>query len=175
MTHDRIAYRPACSPDGNWVYFQNLKDETIERVAIDGGKPEPLPAAANAFTGGVAFSPDGKLLAFALEHTNTHKQQIALLDMQDILAKTPHRFLDLDARATFNLEFTPDSKSIVYGVVIDGVENLYQQPVAGGPAHPITHFQNDTIDHFEFSPDGKSLGVLQHHSDSDVVLLRDTP
>ena len=40
---------------------------------------------ANVFTGGVAFSTDGKLLAFALEHNDTYKQ-IALLDVQDILA-----------------------------------------------------------------------------------------
>jgi len=60
-------------------------------------------------------------------------------------------------RAKFGLEFAPDSKAIVYGVLIDGVENLYEQSIEGGPARPITHFQNDTLVHFEFSPDGKIL------------------
>jgi hypothetical protein len=72
------------------------------------------------------------------------------------------------------LEFTPDSKAIVYGVLIDGVENLYEQSIEEGPARPITHFQNDILVHFEFSPDAKTLAALQHHTDSNVVLLRDT-
>ena len=177
LTHDRNAYGPKCSPDGKWVYFQNrLENQALERVSIDGGTPEPLPAGQipNVFTGDVAFSPDGNLLAFSLQHSDTQKLQIAILDTHEVLAKTPRLFLDMAPNANFYLEFTPDSKAIVYEIAGDGVENLYQQSIEGGPARPITHFQNDTIRHFEFSPDGKTLAVLQRHSDSDVVLLRDT-
>ena len=41
-------------------------------------------------------------------------------------------------------------------------------------AAKITNFQADAISAFRFSPDGKTLGVLRAHVESDVVLLRDT-
>jgi eukaryotic-like serine/threonine-protein kinase len=44
---------------------------------------------------------------------------------------------------------------------------------AAVPGRQITNFTSDLIDAFHFSLDGKQLGVLQRHSVSDVVLLRD--
>ena len=40
-------------------------------------------------------------------------------------------------------------------------------------ADQITDFKSDTISSFRFSPDGKTIGVLRSHVESDVVLLRD--
>ncbi len=37
----------------------------------------------------------------------------------------------------------------------------------------LLSFKSDTISSFRFSPDGKNLGVLRSHFESDVVLLRD--
>lgn len=62
----------------------------------------------------------------------------------------------------------------MYAAKENGVENLWQKSLDGKPEHQITHFQSDTLARFQFSSDGKTLGVLQHHTDSDVVLLRDT-
>lgn len=44
----------------------------------------------------------------------------------------------------------------------------------GNPGRQITNFRADGIREFEFSTDGKMLGVLQEHVESDVVLLQDT-
>jgi len=43
----------------------------------------------------------------------------------------------------------------------------------GTTGRQITNFKSDTISSFRFSPDGKTMGVLRSHSESDVVLLRD--
>lgn len=48
------------------------------------------------------------------------------------------------------------------------------QPVDGGRGKQVTNFTADGIREFEFSPDGKMLGVLQEHAESDFVLLQDT-
>jgi hypothetical protein len=53
------------------------------------------------------------------------------------------------------------------------VDNLRQQPLDGGSGRQITNFDSDTIRIAQYSPDGKNLGVLQVHAESDVVLLRD--
>jgi hypothetical protein len=46
--------------------------------------------------------------------------------------------------------------------------------VDGSPGHRVTEFEADRIDDFHWSRDGKTLGLLRTHSDSDVVLLRQT-
>ena len=70
-------------------------------------------------------------------------------------------------------QFAPDSKAVVYIIRENGAENLWIQPLDGSPGHTITNFQSDTIQNFEFSPDGKSLGILRSHTESDVVVLHD--
>ena len=54
------------------------------------------------------------------------------------------------------------------------MDNLWLQPLDGSRGRQITTFQTDVIANFEFSPDGKTLGVFREHIESDVVLLHDT-
>jgi hypothetical protein len=58
---------PACSPDGKWVYFQDLAcGMQIKRVPIDGGTSEAVSQAVvpEAFLAArFSFFPDGHLLA----------------------------------------------------------------------------------------------------------------
>jgi hypothetical protein len=62
----------------------------------------------------------------------------------------------------------------VYPIRENGVDNLWLQPLDGSRGHQITNFQSDVIRLFEFSPDGKTVGVFRQHTESDVVLLHDT-
>jgi hypothetical protein len=54
------------------------------------------------------------------------------------------------------------------------VDNLWLQPLNGKPGRQITQFQSDQIPGFGWSPDGKKLLIGRGHTESDVVLLRDT-
>jgi Tol biopolymer transport system component len=83
------------------------------------------------------------------------------------------RWLDPDQRISATPIFTPDGKALVYPVRQNGVDNLWKQPLDGGSARQITNFNADTIRMAQYSPDGKTVGVLQVHVESDVVLLRD--
>jgi len=51
---------------------------------------------------------------------------------------------------------------------------VWIQPVDGSSGHQITKFDAEKILSFQWSPDGKNLGVLRGHTDSDVVLLRES-
>ena len=177
LTHEKMVSAPVCSPDGKWVYFRDQKANSgVEKISAEGGTPEIMPATVvpNSFSGGCSLSPDGKLLAFALQRNDTLKKQIAIVEVERGGEGTK-RFLDIDPRARlFQVEFAPDGKAMVYSVRENGVENLWRKPIDGKPERQITHFPSDSLTRFQFSPDGKTLGVLQHHSDSDVVLLHDT-
>ncbi len=105
-------------------------------------------------------------------NSNDLKKRIALVPLN----AGPHpevRWLDPDPRISSNPIFTPDGKALVYPVRQNGVDNLWQQPLDGGSGRQITNFDSDTIRISQYSPDGKTVGVLQVHAESDVVLLRD--
>ena len=83
--------------------------------------------------------------------------------------------MNADSRvATGGLAFTPDGKGVAYPIHENGVDNIWIQPLDGSPGHQITHFTSEKIDSFHWSPDGKTLGILRSHSESDVVLLQET-
>jgi serine/threonine protein kinase len=178
LTHDRKAGTPICSPDGKWVYFLNEKAPlAIERVPIEGGTPEVISASLvpNAeIVYGLSLTPDRKLLAFSLTRRETHKKQIALVSLDQEDGGSTSRFLDADPRISNHPEFTPEGIAVVYAILENGVENLWRQPIDGTAGSQITNFQTDVFKSYQYSPDGKTLGVLRLHRDSDVVLLRDT-
>ena len=170
---------PVCAANQNWVYyFAEVKQ--LWRVPLDGsGKPEPIPGSSVAggfLTGrGMGISPDGKTLVYGIEivnpgdETGTHK--IALLDVATLSSP---RFLEANPRISKGVQFTADGKAVAYPVAENGVDNVWIQPIDGGPGRQITHFNSEQIFSLHWSPDGKNLGILRGHTDSDVVLLQES-
>jgi Tol biopolymer transport system component len=72
------------------------------------------------------------------------------------------------------VQFTADGKSVAYLIEENGVDNIWAQPLDGSPRYAITDFKSEQIYSFHFSPDGKSLGIVRGHDDSDVVLLQES-
>ena len=73
------------------------------------------------------------------------------------------------------LRFSPDGKAVVYPIHIGEVHNLWRQNLDGSPGQQITHFDSrgDLVT-FRWSPDGSKLALVRGHTDSDVVLIRDS-
>ena len=180
LTNGTTDVGPICSQDGKWVYYENLDTLQILRVAIDGGTPEVAPGTALsgglfAASPGLGLSSDGKILAlFAMSNDpKTPGGKIVLVPL-DAGPKPQVHFLDPDPRIDGFLQFTPDGKAVVYPVRENGTDNLWLQPLDGSPGHRITSFSADAIQNFQFSLDGKTLGVMRTHVESDIVLLHDT-
>ncbi len=168
---------PECSPDGKWVFYDDVQDFQVKRVPLDGGTPEIVPGSAvpsGFFHYGLSAAPDGKLLAFlTVETQDAPAHQIALVPL-DAGPATTRRMIDPDPRVSDAPRFTPDGSALVYPIRDRGTDNLWLQPLNGSPGRQLTNFTSDTISAFRYSPDGKSIGVLRSHLESDVVLLRDT-
>ena len=160
------------------LYQNDMPPFAIERVPIEGGKHEVISASmipgATVKADGISLSPDGKLVAFRITRSDTHKKQVALLTLDENGIGVAARFLDADPRISDHPTFTPDGKAVVYAIYENGVENLWLQPLDGAPGRQITNFTTDIFKEYRYSPDGKTLGVVRRHADSDVVLLRDT-
>ena len=172
---------PVCSPDSKWVYYRNAGSEQLFRVPLAGGDPQPVPGTAipHGIVGSdvIGISPDGKTLAFlstvelpGAGLTNVQKIELVPLDA----GPNPQvRQLDVNPHIATGPRFTPDGKSVVYSIRENGVSNLWQQPIDGAPGREITNFTKEVISSWYFSPDGKSIGMIRDHTESDAVLLHD--
>jgi serine/threonine protein kinase len=183
LTDGKSDRSPVCSADGKWTYYWNQELQQLWRAPLEGpGKAEAVPAgvAPKTLPAGIALSasPDGKYLAYVLATMPTPEDpypqyKIALLDLA--ATATPPRLMDADERiSSGGLTFTPDNKAVAYPIRESGVDNVWVQPLNGSSGRRITSFNAEQISTFQWSPDGKSLVILRGHTDSDVVLIRDT-
>jgi serine/threonine protein kinase/Tol biopolymer transport system component len=160
---------PTCSRDGKWVYYVDNGDKRlVKRISINGGSPETI-VHKDVFY--FSLSPDGKSVA-SVELRELDHKLVLRLDSTEGGQMTYH---DLDQRALpGQIAFTPDGKAVVYMVREKGVENLWLQPLDGGPYKQLTHFNKDQIFRFVFSPDGTKLALERGAQESDAVLFHDT-
>jgi eukaryotic-like serine/threonine-protein kinase len=170
-----------CSGDSKWVYFRDVGSEQLFRVPIAGGASEPVPGTniphGIVATQVIGITPDGKTLAFlsTVELPGaglTNVQKIVLVPL-DAGANPPIRTLDPHPHTADGPRFTPDGKAVVYPIREAGVDNLWEQPLDGSPGRQISSFTTERINAWHFSPDGKSIGMIRAHVESDAVLLHD--
>ena len=84
----------------------------------------------------------------------------------------PVRIFDNIPTRGQHIEWTPDSRALIYIDTRGGAGNLWTQPVEGGTPKQITDFKDDRIFTFAYSRDGKQLALSRGTIDSDVVLIQ---
>jgi Tol biopolymer transport system component len=159
-----------CSPDGRWiVYEDSVGGGRLKKVSIEGGTPEGISEelAANGYD----ISPDSQTVAFAaFGHLAEHVEKLTLASIDSgQVVKT----LAFEHPKVGPIRFSIDGKAVVYPVRTAGVDNLWLQPLDGSAGKQITNFSAERIADFHWSFDGKQLGLIRGHADSDVVLVRD--
>jgi hypothetical protein len=159
-----------CSPDGKWLVYAGFDSGKFlaKKVSVDGG-PSTQISEALLTCGCVNISPDGKNIAFQTQPTTGGAIIIKILDFE---AMQPVKVIERDPRAGGEIRYSSDGNTIGYPIRENGLYALWVSPVDGSPGHRVTEFEADRIEDFHWSPDNKTLGLLRTHSDSDVVLLR---
>jgi len=67
--------------------------------------------------------------------------------------------------------WAPRGDAIDYILTRNGVSNIWQQGLTGGPPKQITHFDSGEIFDFEWSRDGRQLALTRGTESSDVILM----
>ncbi len=159
----------SCSPDGKWLAFLATNPTagvSAWRVPIDGGPGTRL--IDNIDRPRIAISPDGRLVAVHLwGKTPTSPSVLAAVPAQ---GGEPLYHFDAPA-GMFGLAWSPDSKAFHYVLTREGVSNLWEQPLSGGPPKQLTQFKTEQILDFAWSFDGKQLVLSRGNPNSNVVLI----
>jgi eukaryotic-like serine/threonine-protein kinase len=169
-----------CSPDGKWVYYNDLSRFQLNRVALDGGSPEAVPGShvPYSFFTAFALSPDAKSLAYMAIIGNNETMgvtsRLALVDLASGTSGAPRQIPAGSGNTGSAIRFTPDSKAVAYLIEDKGVDNIWLQPLDGSKGRQITKFTSQKIGNFAWSSDGKRLAVARSQDTSDVILLRES-
>src|SRR5256884_5975696 len=183
LTDGKDDRAPVCSADGKWVYYWDLALQQVWRVPTAGsGKPEMFPGSAvpRTFPTGTGLSPSpaGKVLAYFLATMPTPEDpypQYKVVLLESSSTPSPPHLIDADERiSSGGLNFTPDGKAVAYPIRENGVDNIWVQPLDGSRGRQITYFDSEQILNFRWSAEGRSLCILRSHTDSDVVLIRES-
>jgi len=172
LTEGKRDMFPMCSPDGKTVFYVDMTVPAYMKVPVDGGQPERVAKDFGDFDAFFDVARDGKTVVLGTYDFKAQRPNLSLvsLDSGQLL-----RTFEYDPRHQGQPRFSPDGKGIVYPVREKGVDNLWLQPLDGGPGRQLTNFGSLKIYSYQWSPDGKSLALVRGDSPSDLVLIQNSP
>jgi len=161
---------PACPPDGKFVFYADRSPtQRILRVPIEGGTPtEITQIPGDGLIGSVEISNDGKHLAFKWEqYKPVPGMHLSVISAGDgSVAKSLMVPSELKC-----LRWSADDTAVEYALTHDGVDNIWQQPLSGGPPRQLTKFTSGLIfDFIRAKSDGRLL-MARGSVTNDGVLL----
>jgi serine/threonine protein kinase/Tol biopolymer transport system component len=166
-------YSPVFTPDGQWVLFASWRSGKLAtwKVSIEGGEPVQLAHETSPWP---AVSPNGKLFASGY-HDNDPNTEWRLA-VYPIEGGQPGKLFKITSTTKFGpgLSWTPDGQTLIYVDTLDGVSNIWSQPINGSPKRQLTNFKSDLILRFALSPDGRQLVLRRGTETRDVVLIQDS-
>ena len=137
---ESIDFNPVWSPDGHYIAFCRIKkgDTGIYMVPALGGAERKIRDThweerdfdqVFWYFGRLAWSPDGKLLAFSDRTSSDEPTSIYLLSLDSLSAR---RLTSSDLPGDYNPAFSPDGQMLAFNRGSQGVTSIYTMPVAGG-------------------------------------------
>jgi eukaryotic-like serine/threonine-protein kinase len=162
------------SPDGKWLLY-NPFTGGIRKLSFADGTETELVAKGNLRYPQV--SPDGRFVAYFFDDQRTSRPRIAIIEF---VSGATIRTFDLPVTSQSSLyeslfyrgfHWSPDGRAIIYLNTLEGVSNLWSQPLDGSTAKQITDFKSDLIYNFAYSRDGRQLALARGSHTRDAVLI----
>jgi Tol biopolymer transport system component len=154
-TNESFATGAIGSADGKWVVYQALRNGRWDllKMPSEGGDATRM---MDRQCVAPAISPDGKNVAcLSPDEKAGFKWQIAIVPFDGGAIK---KFIDLPPSPnTSVIAWTPDGRSIAYIDVSGVAQNMFAQPIDGGPRKQLTNFKTDGIAAFNWARDGRQL------------------
>jgi Tol biopolymer transport system component len=174
---------PSCSPDGKWVVYDSFDNGkwTLQKLALDSGRSSTVIEGVSYFSAyDPAISPDGKWIACRYASARDKPIQLAVVPfagggpaMIFDMPTSPYDYWMVNGAYAYPpVRWSRDGQALTYIVTQGGVSNIWSQSPKGGPPKQLTHFQNQQIFSFDWSPTG-DLVLSRGSITSDAVLIKD--
>jgi Tol biopolymer transport system component/DNA-binding winged helix-turn-helix (wHTH) protein len=167
LTNGKQDFPPSITPDGQWIVYGSVQGDKsiLMKVPSNGGRPIQL---TDYEADSPSVSPDGLWIACSTfpSHDNT-----ATLAIVPVAGGPPVKTFQLPEASSPPLVWSSDGRSVAFINDMAGVGNIFAQPLAGGPAIPVTHFTSEKIFNFQWSRDG-GLALSRGTKTADAVLIR---
>ncbi len=162
----RIDDSPSVSPDGKWVVYTSWvgNKSHLYKVPVAGG---PTSQVGTFLARDPEISPDGRSITCQLQDPVSLKWTIAVVPFE---GQGQARIIP---QAQLPTRWSPDGRSLST-VLTDarGVSNIWAIPLDGAAPRQLTHFDEEAIFAFAWSPRGDRLACLRGTLGSDVVLFK---
>lgn len=160
---------PQVSSDGQWVIYSSVSSgkRTLWKIPLAGGTSTAvtdLPAEAPA------AAPYDNLIACAWREVGANPQR--KLAVVDLGGRQPPRFFAYPDASPL-IRWMPDERALSYGLIRDGIANLWSQPLSGKQPRRITDLSFENIASFAWSRDGKRLALARTQEIRSIVFISD--
>ena len=166
LTNDNAGEKYPCwSPDGKWIAFVEWQETSnddgfnaIYRIPAEGGEPVIISSAADSIgDGAIAFSPDGKNIAFFSEG------KIKTIPVEG--GETSDLVNDVQSGRHSNLVWSPDGSKIAYNAQSES--KIWIITLATGEKTALkTGLPDDFwVSEFDWSPDGEKITFMTTSGD----------
>ena len=161
--------RPEVTPDGKWIIYSSWASgiPKLWKAPVAGGTPVLM---LDSYAGRAAVSPDGTKIAFFYRERRDSPFVLAVMPIDG--TRPTQTFEVAPSVAYTAVRWTADGKGLLHDAGLNDRANIWLQPLAGGPARPVTHFADQVVFAFDRSADGKSLFIARGVLSRDALLLR---
>jgi hypothetical protein len=171
ITAGRGEGAPSCTPDGKVVVYQSQSEGVWRLLKTTMESTAPIELARGAILS-IAVSPDGALVGYIrLEGQGANqKLKFVVLRLQDgASVREIEAPSDVDS-----IGWTPDGRALTYLRIVGSAQNLYMQPLSGGPSVGLVHFDTEPsrVIAYAWSRDGRKIAITRNRfNDTDVVIF----
>jgi Tol biopolymer transport system component len=164
---------PEVSPDGQWVIYHHMNPDltmTLWKLSIDGGMPVQI---TNRISLRPAISPDGQWIAYwSFSDAPSQRVQLAVISFA---GGEPVKVFEPAANAIAGwdaiLKWTPDGRALTYVDYHNNTQNIWKQPITGGPPTQLTEFKDNQIFSFDWLRDGRLI-TSRGFRTNDAILIK---